>query len=198
MLHILRGQRGKRCGWLTFVASGDEARRRHSVDVLGQVVRDAVDDERRHAADVALARPHLGRQVVDEVERNAADVDQLVVDVGQRGVVQAAVEWLAVHADHEAARSGAGDVQLVPAAVGERRAACRHPHVPASARQRHLLIEHISTVPCVETIRIRIECIGAGHRTEMQLFRSGLFCVCTFYLELSTCSHSFCRHPIHL
>jgi len=27
---------------------------------------------------------------------------------------------------------------------------------------------------------------------------SGLFCVCTFYLEHSTCTHSFCRHPIHL
>ena len=30
-----------------------------------------------------------------------------------------------------------------------------------------------------------------------QLFLSGLFCVCTFYLELSTGTHSFYRHPIH-
>ena len=30
------------------------------------------------------------------------------------------------------------------------------------------------------------------------LTRSGLFCVCTFYLELSTCTHSFYRYPIDL
>ena len=29
-------------------------------------------------------------------------------------------------------------------------------------------------------------------------FLSGLFCVCIFYLELSTCTHSFYWHPIHL
>jgi len=27
---------------------------------------------------------------------------------------------------------------------------------------------------------------------------SGFFCVCTFYLELSSCTHSFYRYPIHL
>ena len=29
-------------------------------------------------------------------------------------------------------------------------------------------------------------------------FSSDLFCVCTFYLELFTCTHSFYRYPIHL
>jgi len=35
-------------------------------------------------------------------------------------------------------------------------------------------------------------------RYYLQIFLSGLFCVCTFYLELSTCTHSFYQHPIHL
>jgi len=35
-------------------------------------------------------------------------------------------------------------------------------------------------------------------RYYKQLFLSGLFGVCTFYLELSTCMQSFYRHPIHL
>ena len=35
-------------------------------------------------------------------------------------------------------------------------------------------------------------------RYYKQLFLSGLFGACTFYLELSTCTHSFYRHPIHL
>ena len=30
------------------------------------------------------------------------------------------------------------------------------------------------------------------------LFFSGIFYVCTFYLELFTCTHSFYRYPIHL
>ena len=36
------------------------------------------------------------------------------------------------------------------------------------------------------------------HPVLLATFPLGLFCVCAFYLELSTCTHSFYRHPVHL
>jgi len=52
------------------------------------------------------------------------------------------------------------------------------------------------------------ESLTVGHRITYKLclttwkllaaFLSGLFCVCTFYLELSACTLSFYRQAIHL
>ena len=88
----------------------------------------SVDDQSRHAADVALARRHSRRQMVDNVLRHTADVDVFLAADRNRRVAQLP-DFLAVDTDQEAVRSGPGKIQLVPLSVGEGRTSGRQAHV---------------------------------------------------------------------